>query len=185
MPKKYLVAVLCGLAMGSQASAGFFDSLEPNLRLGMGGGRMALESGDDDTAWSLISGYEFNQYFAAELSWVGDSGSWNIQKPIAGGTQIDDIGNQYWNVSGLGTWAFNDTFSAYGRLGMLRWKGSSTVVTGAGTVKSDVDGFEPIFGAGVAMTIDNAMLRVEYARTSVAEESATYISFSAVWKIIL
>jgi len=185
MPNKYLVAVFCGLMFGLPAHAGFFDRLEPNFRLGMGAGRIAVDKGDDDTAWSLTTGYEFNSYAAAELSWVGDSGSLTVHKPIAGGTQTDVVGNQYWSISGIGTWAFNDLFSAYGRLGMMKWRGNSTVVSGAATTKSDIDGFAPLFGAGLAISIDNAMLRFEYARTQLADEPATYLSFSAVWKITL
>lgn len=188
MKTKYLVVVCCGLLTAMQANAGIFDSLtawEPHLRAGVGTGQLALvDDNEQDTAgWNVVVGYEFNRFAAAELSWVGAGESFARTQAITGGTRTDTVANHFWLVSGVGTYPVTESFSAYGRLGMLKWTGNAISTTGAGT--GEIDGFEPCYGLGVALTFNDGMLRLEYDRATVLDEDISYIWFSAVWKIAL
>lgn len=186
MQIRTLTLVCCGLLFGAQANAGILDLEEPNVRLGFGVGRLGLdaESGSEhSTGWTLTTGYEFNRYIAAEVSWLGGGDPLVSTKRITGGTQVDTVNDHYWTVSGIGSWPFTETFSAFGRVGMLSFSGNSLVTRGASVTRSELSGTEVIYGAGAAMNIDNGSLRLEYLRSSLADEVVTYISLSAVWKI--
>jgi OmpA-like transmembrane domain len=186
MQIRTLTLMCCGLLFGAQAKAGILDLDEPNVLLGFGVGRLGLdaESGSEhSTGWTITTGYKFNQYITAEVSWLGGGDPLISTKRITGGTQVDTINDHFWTVTGIGSWPFTETYSAFGRVGMLSSSGNSLVTRGATSTRSELSGTEVIYGAGVAMTVDNGSLRLEYLRSSLADEVASYISLSAVWKI--
>jgi hypothetical protein len=183
---RHLGGALVGLLLASQANAGFLSSFDPNVRVGFGGGPISIAGNNHHLAdFSLTTGYEFNRYFSAELSWLGGADSLVSTKAIAGGTQVDSVGNHYWNVSVIGGWPYKEMIMPYGRLGMLNYGGNSVKTTGAGVTRSDLSGNSLIYGIGAAIMIDNGMLRLEYDRSKIVDKTVTYIGFSAVWKFAL
>ena len=185
MTARIIALLLVGSLIGAESNAASFDSIASNVRLGLGLGRLKVESaGQSAPGWSLISGYEFNPYLSAELGYLLNSGDrFTVLKPVNGGTQVDSLNNHSWNISGLGTWPFNDTYSIFGRLGMMTWSGNSLVVQGAAQSESDLKGNAFYYGAGGAYTIGTASIRLEYQRTSLLEHVVTYVTVSAVWKL--
>jgi OmpA-OmpF porin, OOP family len=66
---------------------------------------------EKDTAWRLLGGYKFNQYFAAEL------GYHNLGEVS---TPAGAVEGTAWELVGIGAYPLIDKLSAYGKLGLYR-----------------------------------------------------------------
>ncbi|MDP2226433.1 MAG: outer membrane beta-barrel protein [Moraxellaceae bacterium] len=155
-----IAATFSGFAMPTLAHA------EPGITLGLDYGRAEARkfcsnvadcSSDDDTFKGEI-GFEFNDYFSAELGYTSL------------GTLFDSNDNQFQasqdssaiTLSGIGTFAINDRFGIYGRLGAAHYKTDSTG-TVAGVPVEDQDGVSPLWGLGIRVGLsDNFALRAEF-----------------------
>jgi OOP family OmpA-OmpF porin len=64
-----------------------------------------------DTAWRILGGYKFNQYFAAELGYhdLGEASA-----------QAGAVEGNAWEVVGLASYPVIDKLSVYGKLGLYR-----------------------------------------------------------------
>ncbi len=71
----------------------------------------------------------------------------------------------------------------FARAGMLSWKSDQEGrVNGDVVISGEADGTDPYFGAGVAATIDGALLRAEYAVAELDDSDVTMIGLSIVWR---
>ena len=66
---------------------------------------------DEDTAWRIFGGYQFNRYFAAELGYH-DLGEASASAGASEGTA--------WEILGVASYPFTNQFSVYGKLGGYR-----------------------------------------------------------------
>lgn len=155
-----LAATFSGIAMPSLAYA------EPGITLGLDYGRAearkfcsnVADCNSDDGSLKGEIGFEFNDYFSAELGYTSL------------GTLFDSNDNQFQasqessaiSLSGIGTYAVNDRFGLYGRLGVAQYETDSTG-TVAGVPVEDQDGVSPLWGLGVRVGLsDNFALRAEF-----------------------
>ncbi len=93
-----------------------------------------------DTAASILAGYQFNKYVAAEVQY-GDLGS--IKSLGGSSSKITE-----YNASVVGIWPFNEQLSVYGRLGYA----GTSLSDGYTANRSDVT-----WGVGGQYNVSNAL----------------------------
>lgn len=179
MMKKHIA--LLGLALIACAPA----QAETAWRFGIGGSRVQVEMDDvlDDrtSGWSIFGGFEFNRYLAVEAGYI-DAGEVK-EEVVASGVVAVDTTAFFGSV--LGSLPLGDSAaSLFGRAGMLSWKSDlEGRVSGDTIVSAEADGTDPYFGAGIAATIDNALLRAEYSIAELDDDvDVTMIGLSVVWR---
>ena len=147
-----LSATLGVAAFGAQAQdKGFYA--------GAGVGQSFVDEGsydDEDTAFSVFGGYQFNKYFGLEAGYV-DFGK------IESDTVGPDLEGDSAYLTAVGTLPITDKFSAYAKAGFHRWNLNDPLplVTG----KADDSGTDPTYGVGAQYRFnDKVALRGEYSR---------------------
>jgi OOP family OmpA-OmpF porin len=116
---------------------------------------------DEDTAFSVFGGYQFNRYFALEGAYT-DFGK---IEPEAAGSELeaDTV-----SLTAVGTVPITDKFSAYAKAGFSRWNLDTELP--ALTNTADDSGTDPTYGLGVQYKINDAVsLRGEYNRFEVED----------------
>jgi OOP family OmpA-OmpF porin len=106
-------AVAAALAFASRASA---QASWKNMYLGGSGGQSEFQDGcrgvgdcdDEDTAWRIFAGYQFNRYLAAELGYheLGETS-----------TSAGKNEGKAWELVAVASFPFTDKFSVYAKLG--------------------------------------------------------------------
>ena len=97
---------------------------------------------DDGTTMILTGGYEFNQNYALEVSYVDLGEGEDDVAPI---WTVDASG---FNIAGVGTLPINETFDVFGKIGVFVWD-LSIDEDGFGEIGSD-DGTDLSLGVGIA-----------------------------------
>ncbi len=158
MLSRALIAVLAGAAaFGAQAAdKGFYA--------GAGVGQSFVDEGnydDEDTAYSLFGGYQFNRYFGLEAGYA-DFGK---LEPRGNGPDLE-ASSVY--LTAVGTLPITDHFSAYAKAGIQRWDLDKAVPSVVGN--ADDSGTDPTYGVGVQYRFtDHVALRGEYSRFEVED----------------
>lgn len=158
MLSRALIAVLAGAAaFGAQAAdKGFYA--------GAGVGQSFVDEGsydDEDTAFSVFGGYQFNRYFGLEAGYA-DFGK---LEPRGNGADLE-ASSVY--LTAVGTVPITDSFSAYAKAGFQRWDLDSAIPSVVGN--SDDSGTDPTYGVGVQYKFtDHVALRGEYSRFEVED----------------
>lgn len=153
-----LVAVLAGAAaFGAQAAdKGFYA--------GAGVGQSYVDErnyDDEDTAFSVFGGYQFNRYFGLEAGYA-DFGK---LEPRGTGAELE-ASSVY--LTAVGTLPITDSFSAYAKAGFQRWDLDTSIPTVVGN--DDDSGTDPTYGVGVQYRFtDHLALRGEYSRFEVED----------------
>ena len=155
-----LSATLGVAAFGAQAQdKGFYA--------GAGVGQSFVDEGsydDEDTAFSVFGGYQFNKYFGLETGYV-DFGK------IESDTVGPDLEGDSAYLTAVGTLPITDKFSAYAKAGLHRWNLDTELPGLVGT--SDDSGTDPTYGLGVQYRFtDRVALRGEYSRFEVEDLDA-------------
>ncbi|UNK48774.1 outer membrane beta-barrel protein [Lysobacter sp. S4-A87] len=158
MLSRALIAVLAGAAaFGAQAAdKGFYA--------GAGVGQSFVDEGnydDEDTAFSVFGGYQFNRYFGLEAGYA-DFGK---LEPRGNGAELE--ANSVY-LTAVGTVPITDSFSAYAKAGFQRWDLDTAI---PGVVGNDDDsGTDPTYGVGVQYRFtDHVALRGEYSRFEIED----------------
>jgi OmpA-OmpF porin, OOP family len=151
-------AVLFGaaaLAAQAQDNRGFYA--------GAGVGQSFVDESsydDEDTAFSIFGGYQFNRYFGLEGGYV-DFGKLESEGP---GRNLETNSAYLTAVAGI---PFTDRFSGYAKAGFQRWDLDTPI---AATGSRDDSGTDPIYGVGVQYRFTDAFaLRGEYSRFEVED----------------
>jgi OOP family OmpA-OmpF porin len=167
--------------LSATASAAEGDSA---FRLGIGASRLTIDMDDVDlkghaTGWEVFGGYEFNRYIAIEFGYL--DGGTAKDKIIDGVTaQADTYGYAASIVASL---PLSDAVHLYGRAGYLHWESEQTIKVGGETfIAEDFDGNDPFFGAGVALEIEGALLRLEYRIASLDDSDISLLGASLAWR---
>jgi len=183
--------ILVGAALASPAMAagndkGFLGS--NTLRLGAGIGQNYVEStyqglpfDEHATALEVFAGYEFNRWFALEGGYL--NGGDATQDFNNGAVRIESSGVY---ATALGSLPITDTFGVYGRVGVIKWDAElRDTIDGEVFFKRKRDGQDPIFGIGLAATVEGALARLEYRYADLDFAESRIISFSIVWQLPL
>ena len=158
MLSRALIAVLAGAAaFGAQAAdKGFYA--------GAGVGQSFVDEGnydDEDTAFSLFGGYQFNRYFGLEAGYA-DFGK---LEPRGNGPDLE-ASSVY--LTAVGTVPITDSFSAYAKAGFQRWDLDTALPGVVGN--NDDSGTDPTYGVGVQYRFtDHVALRGEYSRFEIED----------------
>ncbi len=159
MLSRALFAVLFGAtAFGAQAAqdTGFY--------VGAGAGQSYVDErgyDDEDTAFSVFGGYQFNRWFGLEAGYA-DFGK---LEPDAAGATLE--ANSVY-LTAVGTLPFTEKFSGYAKAGFQRWD-LDTAIPGLSGTRDD-SGTDPTYGIGLQYSFNDAFaLRAEYSRFEVED----------------
>ncbi|KAF1723034.1 outer membrane beta-barrel protein [Pseudoxanthomonas wuyuanensis] len=154
-----LIAALAGGAVfGAQAAEdrGFYA--------GAGAGQSLVDEGsydDEDTAFSVFGGYQFNRYFALEGGYA-DLGS--LESDGVG----RDLEASSVYLTAVGIVPFTEKFSGYAKAGFQRWDLDAGIPALTGT--GDDSGTDPTYGVGLQYRFNgNVALRGEYSRFEIED----------------
>jgi len=118
-----------------------------------------------DTGFKIFGGYQFNQHFGLELSWVdlgkaGYSGRFGAAN-VTGGT-VDASGL---NFSAVGTLPLGSNFALFGKIGFFVWESDASDLTGGLPFSGTADGSDVSYGIGASLNFTrNLGIRVEWER---------------------
>lgn len=159
LSRTLLAAVVLGAgAFGAQAAE------KPGFYVGAGAGQSFVDErnyDDEDTAFSVFGGYQFNPYFGLE---AGYSDFGKLEPKDAG--RALEANSAY--LTAVGTLPFTDKFSGYAKAGFHRWD-LDTAVPGL-TNSTDDSGSDPTYGLGLQYRFnDKVALRTEYSRFEVED----------------
>lgn len=158
MLSRTLMAVLIGAAaFGAQAAdKGFYA--------GAGVGQSFVDErnyDDEDTAFSVFGGYQFNRYFSLE----GGYADFGKLRPRGAG---DDLEASSVYLTAVGSVPITDNFSAYAKAGVQRWDLDTAIPGVIGN--NDDNGTDPTYGVGVQYRFtDHLALRGEYSRFEIED----------------
>lgn len=117
---------------------------------------------DEDIAYSVFGGYQFNRYFGIEAGYA-DFGE---LEPRGEGARLE-AGSAYLAV--VGSVPVTDRFSVYARAGIQRWDLDAALPALTGS--SDDNGTDPTYGVGVLFRFnDRFALRGEYSHFEVEDQ---------------
>jgi OOP family OmpA-OmpF porin len=162
---KLLSTLLLSATLGAAAFGA--NAQDKGFYAGAGVGQSFVDEGaydDEDTAFSVFGGYQFNQYFGLEAGYA------DFGKIEAEGTDAAFEGDSVY-LTAVGTLPITDRFSAYAKAGLHRWN-VDTALPGL-TGNNDDSGSDPTYGVGVQYRFtDRVALRGEYSRFEVEDLDA-------------
>lgn len=162
---KLLSSLLLSATLGVAAFGA--NAQDHGFYAGAGVGQAFVDEGaydDEDTAFSVFGGYQFNRYFGLEAGYA-DFGK--IEPDVAGPALEGD--SAYFTA--VGTLPITDRFSAYAKAGLHRWN-VDTSLPGL-TGNDDDSGTDPTYGLGAQYRFtDRVALRGEYSRFEVEDLDA-------------
>jgi len=136
---------------------------------------------DEDTAWRILGGYQFNKNLAAELGYSNGG-----EVSLSGAGVSATIETTLWELVAVGSWPFTPNFSAYGKLGMYL---GDTELSGTGVSNESESNTGLTYGLGVRWDFTkNLGVRAEYQIYSdvgggnIGESDIDIISVGVIWK---
>ena len=158
---------------------------EAYIGLNVGSNQMTAPAGANigsTTAYSILGGYSFNQYIAAEVAYT-DLGTASL---TAGSVPVEDMKGTQMSLAAVGSLPLGKDFALLGKLGYASIKidttGVGTFTGGASNTKSDL-----IYGVGAQYNIGkNVGLRLNYDMFNVGDSTTTnasaMVSLGAIYK---
>jgi OOP family OmpA-OmpF porin len=123
---------------------------------------------DEDTAWKIFGGYQFNRNFAAELGY-SELGEVSSSGPFS--TKVD---SKLWDLVGVGSIPLGNNFSLYGKLGAYRADAELSSSVGVSGDKSTTD---LTYGLGARYDFTrNFGVRAEWQRYQGIEVPSTAVT---------
>jgi OmpA-OmpF porin, OOP family len=192
---KYLLVLTCALAATAHAESNWylagsigqssFDASKSDgdaslNDVGLGVNSSSLD--DEDTAYKIQLGYQFNPNFAIEGGYVDLGGltyKANVTDGIFDYNAKMDVEASGLNIAAVGILPLNDNFSLFAKFGFINAKVETTVKVSSGGFSSsgseDSTDLKPMFGIGAAYSItDQLAIRVELERYSkLGDEDST------------
>jgi OOP family OmpA-OmpF porin len=154
-----LSATLGVAAFGAQAQ-------ERGFYAGAGVGQSFVDEqnyDDEDTAFSVFGGYQFNKYFGLEAGYA-DFGKIEAE---GFGPELE-ADTAY--LTAVGSLPITENFSAYAKAGFHNWNLDAEL---PGLVDDDDSGTDPTYGLGVQYRFtDHVALRGEYSRFEIDDVDA-------------
>lgn len=140
--KKHLLAI----AIACSAASAFGN---PYIGANIGQADYDIGGFDDPTSWTILAGYNINEYFAAEISYT-DFG------------EADDDITPIWTIDAdavaaalVATYPINEKFGVFAKLGAISWD-ATLEEQGYGEIASD-DGTDLLYGFGLRYAISPAV----------------------------
>lgn len=112
-------------------------------------------------AWKVYAGYQFNKYLGVEGGYV------NLND-LSGreGNVSTEIQTDAWALSAVLSYPVTEKIKVMGKVGTAFLQGTRDTKTGTAlTVRTEEDGYDPVYGVGVSYALfDNMDLRAEWDR---------------------
>ncbi len=131
-------------------------------------GATGLSSSVDknDIAYKAQVGYQFNPYFAVEGGYI-DLGKAKYSASATGGTYKQEGNASGFNIAAVGILPINESFSLFGKLGVIDAKveGSARGTGGAVNLNGSANAtkIKPTYGIGATYNVSKQLgIRVEY-----------------------
>jgi len=118
-----------------------------------------------DTGFKIFGGYQFNQHFGLELSWVdlgkaGYSGRFGALNVTGGSVETSGL-----NFSAVGILPLGSNFALFGKVGFFAWESNASDVTGGLPFSGTEDGSDVSYGIGASFNFTkNLSMRAEWER---------------------
>jgi|RhiMethySRZTD1v2_1073278.scaffolds.fasta_scaffold857700_2 OOP family OmpA-OmpF porin len=129
---------------------------------------------DSDTAFKLLAGYSFNQYFAAEAGFV-DAGK---QKDSIEAFHIESATNGTF-VAALAKLPIGKVVAPYVRVGYAYYETRQTVENGGVRSSESSSGHDAIYGGGLEFRLaEHLRIRAEYEKVN---SDLTFDNYSVVF----
>lgn len=168
-----VTSIFFSLASHADDKSGFY------IGLGVGEATNKADEIDfdaSDTAFKVVGGYSFNKYIAAEVGYI-DAGSPD-QQFGASNIKIEATG---FTVAALGKLPIGNSFAFIGKLGYASYKSEATLSLGGGSISSDDDNEDLLYGIGAEVYLGNHFtLRAEYEAVDVPDGEFTIASLNGV-----
>lgn len=121
---------------------------------------------DSKTIMKIIGGYSFNENFAIEggFNSLGEAHAKDSASPASAKLEGDAF-----HVGIVGTAPLSNNFALFGKVGAARWNADASLTDSTGaTAKSEDDGFDAMYSAGIKWFDRHYSLRLEYERYEVS-----------------
>ncbi len=132
----------------------------------------ALSSSDSgsDNKWRLQGGYRFNPYLAVEAGYI-DFGKAKYQASYTGGSAQGTLKAGGFDVVGLASLPLNDSFSIFGKAGLVAARVKSNLIAVGGAAgasgRASDNSIRPLLGVGALYKLtDHVDLRADYDHVS-------------------
>lgn len=152
-----------------QSDANISKSQLDNDLVNAGATNLSSNLDNKGTAYKLLAGYQYNQYFGIEGGYI-DLGKAKYSATATEGTARADVKATGWAISAVGTLPINDSFSVFAKLGTIRAKVEATAsvsVPALGTFEGSADAtnWKTTYGVGATYNFNKQIgLRAEYER---------------------
>lgn len=123
-----------------------------------------------DTAYKIQMGYQFNPNIAIEGGYI-DLGNTKYSASFTGGNASANSKAAGLNIAALGILPINESFSVFGKLGMINAKVETTVSAngpgGAASASASSTNWKPNYGFGATYNVNKQFgIRAEYEQFS-------------------
>jgi hypothetical protein len=183
--KKHLVGIavcaLCSTAQAADDRVGFY--------FGVGAGQVNVETDDflpggikfDESAniWKAFAGWQFTPYFALEAAFL-DADS--VDQNFGNGVRAT-VDGEVLQLSGVGTYWFNDIFEIHGRVSADKYDSRTELDVQGLRFAANSDGTEMGFGAGIGAVWDRALLRLDYEQAHLEDSDTRIVNLSIAWRL--
>lgn len=172
-------AVLTLGAIGTVSAQGW----EPHGRFGIGGVRLEIKADDyalegRSHGWEIFGGFEFNRWLAIEFGYI-DGGKATERNDI----YALEVDSQALTASVVGSLPLNEYVSVFLRGGALHWKADHELrENGTAIVRWDADSTDPFVGAGAAVVLDGALIRLEYRVADLDDSDIEALLLNVAWR---
>lgn len=154
--------------LGSVGQSSFSDdksTVDDALR-SVGVTNLSSSLDKSDTGYKLQVGYQFTPNLAIEGGYV-NLGKEKYSATFTGGTASADAKASGWNIDALGIWPVNDSFSVFGKIGLIDAKvelnATATGPGGSASASVSSTDWKSTWGVGASYNINKTVgLRAEY-----------------------
>lgn len=167
---------LYGVGEVTYSSASLDNSYFDNALATSGATGLSSSDSGGSYQWRLQGGYRFNPYLALEVGYI-DFGKADYQAAYAGGSAQGSLKAGGVDMAALLLLPLNDSFSIFGKLGVVDATVKANLQAGApaasATGDTSVNSVRPLLGLGATYKLtDNVDLRADYDYVSALGSSS-------------
>ena len=174
--KKTLAIILCTTLFSAQSlkAEGSYVGIDYlNNKIDTGITNISSKLDETDSGYSLFYGAEFTENLDVEASYQ-DFGEASLSGVSGNQFKIDGTTYEFnatatlyskassWGMAAKPKMNLSDNVTAYGKLGVHKWKSTFGVSSTTVTASEDEDGTDVYFGGGIELSFDNLIGRVGY-----------------------
>ena len=194
--KKTLAIILCTTLFSAQSlkAEGSYVGIDYlNIKIDTGITNISSKLDETDSGYSLFYGAEFTENLDVEASYQ-DFGEASLSGVSGNQFKIDGTTYEFnatatlyskassWGMAAKPKMNLSDNVTAYGKLGVHKWKSTFGVSSTTVTASEDEDGTDVYFGGGIELSFDNLIGRVGYTSFDLDGEKIESTNFGIALK---